>query len=113
MSITWANVVNVDAVLANVAAAAQAQILASVDRQIDDDAWGDLADDGRTYLAAHMGTLYLRGGAAGPVIGETLGPMSVSYALVQGLKGPLATTGPGVFLLHLIGLLPSAVGFVP
>lgn len=113
MSITWTNVVNVDASLANVSTAAQTQILASVDRQIDDDAWGDLADDGRTYLAAHMGTLYLRGGAAGPVIGETLGPMSVNYALVQGMKGPFSTTGSGIFLLHLISLLPSSVGFVP
>ncbi len=99
--------------LSTTAAGTQTAILAIVDRQIDEDAWLDLADDGRRYLSAHLGSLAGGVGGAGPVTMETLGPMSRSYGLVTGADPLLGTTKYGLFYLHLIRLLPSSIGFVP
>lgn len=112
MSIAWANVVAIAPELSTVLPGTQTTLLAIVDRQIDDDVWLDLANDGRTYLAAHLGTLTRGGAAGGAVIGETLGPMSRQYALPPGIHGALSTTKYGLFYLHLISLLPSSLGFV-
>lgn len=115
MSITWANVQAIAPELTDtvVPVASQTVYLAIVDRQIDDDEWDDLADDGRRYLAAHLGTLYSGGSAGGAVTSETLGPMSRSYGLPADVSGSLSTTKYGVFYLHLLGLLPGSLGFVP
>lgn len=116
MSIAWTDVQAIAPELTStvVPTATQTVLLAVVDRQIDDDAWLDLADDGRRYLAAHLGSLYANGSTSGgSVTSESLGPMSRSYGLPAGVEGALATTKYGVFYLHLISLLPSAMGFVP
>lgn len=92
-----------------------------VDRQIDDDAWSDFADDGRRYLAAHMGTVYVQtsgggAGSVGSVLSETVGPMSRTYvapSMTSGGTDPtLGTTRYGLWYLHLIRLLPCSMGFV-
>lgn len=124
MSVTWADVQAIAPELTDTAVptGTQAVLLSMVDRQIDDDAWGDLADDGRTYLAAHMGTVYVTtaaGGAAsvGAVISESVGPMSRSYASAGTAAGSLdpllGTTRYGIWYLHMIRLLPCSLGFVP
>lgn len=116
MSITWAQVQAIAPELTDTAVptATQAVLLAMVDRQIDDTAWDDLADDGRRYLAAHMGSLYANGSAAGTsVVSESVGPMSRSYSQAPTDTGSLATTKYGMWYLHMIRLLPSSLGFVP
>jgi hypothetical protein len=84
--ISWADVQVIAPELTDTAVptGTQAVLLAMVERQIDDVAWDELADDGRKYLAAHLGTVYVTtsgGGAAsvGPVTSESVGPMSRSY----------------------------------
>jgi hypothetical protein len=125
VAIAWSDVQAIAPELTNTAVptATQAVLIAMVDRQIDDDAWGDLANDGRTYLAAHMGTVYVTtsgGGAAsvGSVQSESVGPLSRTYvtnntsaaATVDPLLG---TTRYGLWYLHLVRLLPSSLGYVP
>lgn len=125
MSITWADVQVIAPELTNsaVPTGTQAVLLAMVDRQIDDDAWLDLADDGRRYLAAHLGTVYVTtsGGAAasvGAVTHEAVGPMSRTYASsstngTANVDPLLGTTRYGLWYLHMIRLLPCSLGFVP
>lgn len=125
MSITWADVQVIAPELTDaiVPTGTQAVLLTMVDRQIDDEQWLDLADDGRRYLAAHLGTVYRstsQGSAAsvGTVISETVGPMSRSYASTSNMTrgGPdplLGTTRYGIWYLHLIRLLGVSLGFVP
>lgn len=118
MAITWSDVQAIAPELTNTAVptGTQAVLLAMVDRQIDDDAWSDLADDGRRYLAAHMGSLYANGSqAGGQVIAEAVGPMSRAYAVAShGAGDPsLASTKYGLWYLHMIRLLPCSLGFVP
>jgi hypothetical protein len=126
MSVTWADVQVIAPELTNTAVptGTQAVLLEMVDRQIDDDVWLDLADDGRRYLAAHMGTIYVQtsgGGAAsvGTVSSETVGPMSRSYvtntssaSTAGSVDAMLGTTRYGIWYLHMIRLLPSLMGFV-
>lgn len=115
MAIDWTDVVEVGAELSTVPTATQNVILAMVDRQIDDAVWGDMADDGRRYLAAHMGAVYNSSpGAAGPLVSETLGPMSRSYgASSSSDDDELATTKYGKMYLHMLRLLPTSLGLVP
>jgi hypothetical protein len=126
MSITWADVQVIAPELTNTAVptGTQAVLLQMVDRQIDDEAWDDLADDARRYLAAHMGTVYVQtaGGSAasvGSVTREAVGPLSRSYessTTAAGSSQPdplLGTTRYGIWYLHMIRLLPSSLGFVP
>jgi len=116
MAVTWADVQAIAPELTDTAVptGTQAVLLAMVDRQIDDEMWLDLADDGRRYLAAHMGSLYANGGAAGTaVVSESVGPMSRSYAQPSTSSGSLATTKYGMWYLHMIRLLPSSMGLVP
>lgn len=125
MSISWADVQVIAPELTDsaVPTGTQAVLLAMVDRQIDDDAWDDLADDGRRYLAAHLGTVYVTtaGGAAasvGAVTHEAVGPLSRSYGSstnnsVSSVDALLGTTRYGLWYLHMIRLLPSSLGFVP
>lgn len=116
MAIVWADVLAIapELTTASVPVATQTVLLAIAERQIDDDAWSDFADDGRRYLTAHLGSLYVSGGSAGgAVTSETLGPMSRSYAQGSTEDGSLGTTKYGVFYRHLIRLLPCSLGFVP
>lgn len=126
MSVTWADVQAIAPELTDTAVptGTQAVLLLMVDRQIDDAAWLDLADDGRRYLAAHMGTVYVltAGGSAasvGAVTSEAVGPMSRSYASsamsssAASVDALLGTTRYGIWYLHMIRLLPCSMGFVP
>ena len=107
MSITWADVEALDDSLATTPASTQTLILAITSRQIDVDAWGEFADDGQLFLAAHLGRLYASGAGAGPIQSETLGPMSRSYANLSQTSGELSTTKWG---LEYMRLLRIAVG---
>jgi hypothetical protein len=116
VSITWADVVAYPAPeLSTLATASQTAILAIVDRQIDVDAWGEFADDGRRLLAAHLGTLTRSGagGAAGPVTSETLGAMSRSYASMTTDAGLLGTTKYGAEYLRLMRIAVGVAVLVP
>lgn len=116
MSITWAaDVVPLAATFATVPTATQTLILAVVNRQIDDTVWGVFADDGRRYLAAHLGALYLLGPTtAGPVTSETLGAMSRSYASLVALIDPtLASTRYGVEYYRLMRIAVAVPAMVP
>lgn len=113
MSITWSDVEVIAPELSTLAISAQTAILARVDRQISDSVWGVFANDGRVYLAAHYGTLVGRGaGGVGPVISESLGPMSRSYGW-SGMYGALATTAYGLEYLRLLRLAIPGGFFVP
>lgn len=91
--------------MANAPAGLQTLILAIVDRQIDDSAWGSFADDGRRYLAAHLGSLSYPGTIApGGVTSESVGPFSRSNAMSPAAKSNLGTTSYGVMYLHLLGV---------
>ncbi len=116
MSIVWSQVQEIAPELTDttVPLPTQAILLQIVDLQLEDEAWGDLADIGRRYLAAHLGSLYASGGSAGGyVTSESLGPMSRSYGLPTGVQGALATTKYGIEYQRLIQLLPCSLGFVP
>lgn len=83
MAITWTNVANLDASLADVPAAAQSTILAFAYAQLAPIRWGAKLDMAATFLAAHMGVLALPGrssGGTGPVTMERLGDAQVQYA---------------------------------
>lgn len=110
--ITWTDVGNLDATLSSVAVSTQTLILSIVQRQVDDDAWGTFADDGRLFLAAHLGRLY-GGPGAGFVTSETLGPMSRSYGLPPGVKGALSTTKWGIEYERLLRIAIGIAAFVP
>lgn len=126
MAIVWTDVEAIAPELVGlVPVPTQTYFLAKVDREIDDTAWDDIADDGRRYLAAHLATRYVAGasgassaGAVGPIASETLGPMSRSYGTLGAMSGSsqtgdLTTTRYGLEYLRMINLLPSALGFVP
>lgn len=116
MSVTWSQVQEVAPELTSsvVPVASQTLFLAMVDAQIDDEQWGDLADYGRRYLAAHLGSQYASGGSAGgQVTSESLGPMSRSYGLPAGVTGALATTKYGIEYQRMLEMLPGSLGFVP
>jgi hypothetical protein len=95
--ITWTDVALLDPKLASIPNGAQTALLADVYLMLPVQRWGTKLDLGAKYLAAHMGTLYLRGGTGpgGPLTGEKLGPASRTYAaprLVHGLWTDLDTT---------------------
>ena len=114
MAITWATVVAVAPPLTSASATIQALVLAMVDRQIDDEVWTDMADDGRVMLAAHLGTIFTSGGyAPGAISSEGLGPMSRGYTMPPGITSKLSTTKYGLAYLQLIDLLPTSLGMVP
>lgn len=116
MSITWADVVAFPAPeLSTLGVATQTAILAIVERQIDADAWGEFADDGRRFLAAHLGTIGAAryGGAAGPVTSETLGAMSRSYGSLVADSGLLSTTRYGTEYLRLMRIAVGVAVLVP
>jgi hypothetical protein len=71
--------------------------------------WGDLLDDGRRYLAAHMGQLVrLRG--RGPVTAESVGQISRSYASLTQPEA-IQLTSAGRAYMDLVRTLPSIFGF--
>ena len=118
--IVWADVTAVAAELTTTAVASDTRtyVLDYVNnRAIDGDVWGEFADDGKRYLAAHMATMAISGsgGAAGPVILETLGPMSRSYATTASTSGDdsLSLTRYGREYLRLLRIAVAVPGIVP
>lgn len=98
MAISWTDVVAIAPHLSSTPVATQNAVLAMATRWVSDVSWGVHADDGRTYLAAHLASSSVSGNQAGPILSETLGPMSRSYAgagLPPGVKGSLALSTYG------------------
>lgn len=94
--------------LSTVATATQNAVLTTVGLQVSEDAWDTLYDIGCAYLAAHLGSVGRRRGAAGSVMSESVGSVSRSYAnsVAQG-SAQLGSTSYGVEYERLIGLLPG------
>lgn len=66
--------------------------------------WGNKADLGIAYLAAHLLTLDNRGGngASGPVTSEKVGDLQRNYAAPQGSLDPVySTTNYGIQFIRL------------
>lgn len=92
-SITWADVTNHAPQLSVLAVGAQNDILAFVNTLLDVNVLGGeesaMVKMARIYLAAHFGTVDTQGGSgpAGPVISETAGGLSRSYAQLMNSSG--------------------------
>ncbi len=115
MSVTWAGVVIVAPELSTIALGTQTAILAQVALQMDAEAWGDRLDLGATYLAAHLATRTLGGGTAtsGPVVSESVGQVSRSYAAPSSIQGSaLGSTSYGQEFMRLSSLNLSRIGMV-
>lgn len=111
MAISWTDVTAVAPELASTSTTTQNMILALVERWVSSDsrAWGSLADDGKRYLAAHLGTLV--GNKSGAISSESLGPMSRSYSggggYPPGVIGSLALSNYGAqFKFFLDSIVP-------
>jgi hypothetical protein len=117
VSISWGDVTAIAPELSTSSAATQTDILETVDLLIDDAVWGEFADKGRAYLAAHLGTIAGGsgggGGGAGPVTEETIGPLSRSYATPEGVDGSLGSTKYGLFYKTLLRLAVAVPAMVP
>ncbi len=112
--IAWHDVTAVATKLVNTPSASQTLLLNLVNNvYIVDGVWGDplTADAARAYLAAHLGTLALLGGA-GHVTEEAVGQLSRKYATILGIKGSLGLTSYGAEYWRLVRLLPTALGLV-
>jgi hypothetical protein len=111
--ITWADVAAIAPELASVSVSAQTIVLAAVGKQVGSGQWGDLQTEGQLALAAHMGTLVKRSaGAVGPVIAQTVGPVTTQYAMLAGALGSLGSTAWGQEYQRLIMILPACRGLV-
>ena len=110
MSIDWGNVVAIAPELATVEVTTQTAVLAIVGRQIDPCAWGDFADDGAAYLAAHLASIR---GNEGLVTSETLGQMARTYSLPPGIMGSLALSTYGAEYYRLVNLALGVPALVP
>ena len=106
MAITCTDVTNMAPELTSVTAGTQTAILAQVALQVSDEAWGELADVGAAYLAAHLATVGKRKGSAGGVASESVGSVSRSYATKSTAVG-LSSTAYGEEYERLVGLLPG------
>lgn len=77
------------------------------ERRVNRDAWGARADDGVTYLTAHLVTQAGKGAGAdpGPVSSVSVGEVSQSYAVPSDLQGSLGATHYGREFLEMRGLV--------
>lgn len=109
--IIWANVVVIAPDLSTIPVPTQDFILASAASVMSADTWGVKYDIGKTYLAAHLGTLYELGALviAGQVKSETVGKVTREYEVAGAMTGDgLAATWYGEFYLYLIRTLVKA-----
>jgi hypothetical protein len=115
MSITWSDVTAIAPELSTAAAGTQTAILTLVDLMVDDGAWGELANQGRAYLAAHLGTVSGSGSGAGAgaVIEEKIGPLSRSYADPGTDDAALGSTKYGRFYKYLMRTALAIPALVP
>lgn len=109
MAISWSDVEAIAPELSSVGTATQDAIIALVERWVSSDtrAWGELADDGKRYLAAHMATLI--GNQMGGITSESLGPMSRSYGGGGYPPGILGSLALSVYGTHFQFLLDSRI----
>lgn len=114
--ITWTNVSDLDAKLVDptVPVAAQAAILLVVDQLVSTDAFGTHRDVALTFLAAHFGATYARGGgvgATGIVLSASVGGASVSYAnpLMSGAFADYGSTLWGQRYMGMVDGILTAV----
>ncbi len=114
-TLTWAEVVKVAPDLSTLTVDQQNAVLADTDTQLAE------AQIGATkyglackYLAAHLGTILKRGatGSAGAVASESVGSVSVSYAVAPMTNEALGSTPYGVLYLGVIRQLQYRVGAV-
>ena len=119
--ITWADVVKIAPALSVVPVPTQDLILAFCVLQLSADTWGTKYDMGLTYLAAHLGTLWLAaqsggGAVAGLVRSETVGQVSRTWAVPAELDpsgSDLDLTTYGQIFKRLIrGLLKARIPLV-
>lgn len=87
-SVTWVNVLDIASELSGVPVALQTVILSFVNTKVNTEPFGGEADPTtylvRINLAAHFGAMIpAMGGAAGPVIAESEGELSVQYGQVN------------------------------
>jgi hypothetical protein len=117
--ITWYDVANTAAELGSIGDEAQFNILAYVNTAFAADLFGGEGSGKlrlmRVYLAAHLATLGPGSGgnsAAGPVISETLGPASFTYASPSQVRGDgnLGSTSYGRLLQLMFDTSPARVG---
>lgn len=113
--ITWAAVVLVAPELGTVPVERQDALLADVAAQLDADALGARYDLASKYLAAHLATVSLRGGngPAGPVVSQSAGDLSRTFAQPQGGTGTsLDSTNYGREFQRLVSLSLGGLGVV-
>lgn len=82
-AITWTDVVRLDPTLAGVTEGSQVNIIEDTYVYLSSKNWGNKLNLAAKYLAAHTGSILLRGGGSGPstaVTLETLGDASRGYA---------------------------------
>lgn len=113
-AITWADVIALAPEVATIPLGAQTDILAYVNSQLNVVTWG--GEDsiqlrlGRIYLAAHLATITVFGGSgAGPVVSESAGGLSRSYAQAS-TSG--ARTGYQDMFLELLRRTPARLPIV-
>lgn len=113
MSVTWADVTALAASLSTVPIAGQTQILATVALQVSASQWGALQDAGQLALARHLGAVSQRPtSGAGPVLSETVGPISRTFANLSSSDAELQSTPWGAEYARLRRLLPCRFGLL-
>lgn len=115
-AISWTDVVAFASGLSSVATLAQETIIAYVNDELDVDNFGGEEAPklklARIYLAAHFGTMTLRGsGAAGPMISSSAGGLSRTYAQIVAGGGSYGATGFGALYKQLLNTTMARVGF--
>lgn len=119
VGITWTQVAALASELSDLDAGAQLLILEHVNAALDAAIWGGESSPklrlARIYLAAHYGTLARSNGnaAAGPVISESAGGLSRTYANMSVVGATrLDSTSWGRLYSELVATTPARAGFV-
>jgi uncharacterized protein DUF4054 len=114
--IVWTDVLAHAPELSTIAVSAQADILALVNDAIQESAWGSSFRTklARIYYAAHLATVSRSlSGAGGPIVSESEGGVSVTYATPQQITTTeLGESRYGRLYLELRRHLSGRVGMV-
>lgn len=114
--IEWTDVTDLQANLADVSSGAQSKILDYVNEGLNPSAFG--GEDSpryvlaRCYLAAHLGELERRKGAAGALTSKTIGTSSITLAYAQAQSGgdALLQTSWGSQYAEMLAASPLRLG---
>lgn len=114
--IIWADVTAIAPELTRVPAAGQVMILCVANTILAPDVWGGEESPklkaARSYYAAHLGAMTLRGGNPGVPTSSAVGGMSRGYSLVNlGTFSVLQLTSYGLLFLQLAKTTPARAGF--